>query len=397
MTNIKISKNALYLVFFSWIMLMPAYVVENLPIIKTLNNLVAVCMILFVVKEKFRLLKMGVAIAVYYVYLIVNTYVHGQGEIHFLVSTIKMGLFLYVVDIMLNKNYKKSINILYNLFVILFLADVISILLFPEGLYRTTTIWNEWSSSIVEGWLLGNKNNHVLWYLVTIYLTYIKQKMTGLRKYKRIWHVVMLLALVSVIRMHSSTSIIVILIADVGMLYFQYRKNQTIHINMIVIGATYAVMQVLVLIGSANFLQPMITKVFGKDLTFSGRTTAWLNVCYYISCKPIWGWGQMTGEDSKRLLDNSAFVNSHNQWLQVLWEGGIIQLILLFIIFGVLMKQIQRCSKKEIADISKIVFTVVLIAMAFEVELGSLVTWLLIILCYHTNIYFNEEKQETLI
>lgn len=394
MTNIRISKNSACFAFFALVTLMPAYIVNQSSIIKMLSNVVAVCMALYIFKEKLRLSQIGIAVAIYYLYLMANTYLHGQGEIHFLISTAKMLFFIVVVDIMLAKHYEKAVSVLYVVFVAITILDVISIFLFPNGLYQTTTIWNQWSSSSIEGWLLGNKNNHALWYLVAIYLSYIKQRITGLKKNKVIWYFVMFVTLVAVIRMQSSTSMIVIIIMDIGMLYFQFRRNQKIHINMITVGITYVIFQVLILMGSANFLQPIITKLFGKDLTFSGRVTAWMNVSLYIFQKPVFGWGKMTGESSRSLLGNAAFVNSHNQWLQTLWEGGIIQLILLFIVFGVMVKQIQRCRERVVTDISKIVFIVMLIAMAFEVELGSLVSWVLIVLCYHTSIYFSERKKE---
>ena len=363
-----------------------------------LSNVTAACMVLFLVKEKIRLSKFGAVVSVYYLYTVINSYFHGQGEIHFLISTAKMLFFLCVVDIVLSKRYEKTITILYVIFLIITVADVLSVFLFPNGLYQTTTTWNEWSSSDVKGWLLGNKNNHIIWYLTTIYLSYVKYRMTVLKKYEVRWYVVMFITLVTVIHIQSSTSIVVAIIADVGMLYFHSRKKQTIHINIGIVGIVYVIMQTIILMGSITFLQPFITGVLGKDLTFSGRVTAWMNASVYIFQKPILGWGQMTAESAKKMLGSAALVNAHNQWLQILWEGGIIQLVLLMVVFAVMVRKTQQCSEKTISDISNILFTVVLIAMAFEVELGNLVSWVLIALFYHTNWYFDEykEKQESL-
>ena len=398
MTSIKISKNSIVFAFFSLIILMPAYITDQMSFFKALSNFVAICMVLFIVKEKIRLSKFGISVSVYYLYIVINGYFHGQGEIHFLISTAKMLLFLCVIDIVLAKRYEKVISILYVIFLIITIVDIVSIFLFPDGLYQTTTTWNEWSSSDVKGWLLGNKNNHIIWYLTTMYLSYVKYIMTDLKKYKVRWYIVMFITLVTVIHIQSSTSIVVAIIANIGMLYFQFRKKQTIHVNMGIVGIVYVVMQTIILMGSITFLQPIITGVLGKDLTFSGRVTAWMNASVYIFQKPILGWGQMTAESAKKMLGSAALVNAHNQWLQILWEGGIIQLVLLMVVFAVMVRKTQQCSEKTISDISNILFTVVLIAMAFEVELGNLVSWVLIALFYHTNWYFDEykEKQESL-
>lgn len=377
---------------------MPAYITDQLSFIKMLSNVTAACMVLFLVKEKIQLSKFGAVVSVYYLYTVINSYFHGQGEIHFLISTAKMLFFLCVVDIVLSKRYEKTITILYVIFLIIIVADVLSVFLFPNGLYQTTTTWNEWSSSDVKGWLLGNKNNHIIWYLTTIYLSYVKYRMTDLKKYEVRWYIVMFITLVTVIHIQSSTSIVVAIIADVSMLYFHSRKKQTIHINIVIVGIVYVIMQTTILMGSITFLQPIITGMLGKDLTFSGRVTAWMNASVYIFQKPISGWGQMTAESAKKMLGSAALVNAHNQWLQILWEGGIIQLVLLMVVFVVMIRKIQQCSEKTISDISNILFTVVLIAMAFEVELGNLVSWVLIALFYHTNWYFDKhkEKQESL-
>lgn len=398
MTTIKVSKNTIIFTFFSLIVLMPAYITDQLSFVKMLSNVTAACMVLFLVKEKIQLSKFGAVVSVYYLYTVINSYFHGQGEIHFLISTAKMLFFVCVVDIVLSKRYEKTITILYVIFLIIIVADVLSVFLFPNGLYQTTTTWNEWSSSDVKGWLLGNKNNHIIWYLTTIYLSYVKYRMTDLKKYEVRWYIVMFITLVTVIHIQSSTSIVVAIIADVSMLYFHSRKKQTIHINIVIVGIVYVIMQTIILMGSITFLQPIITGVLGKDLTFSGRVTAWMNASVYIFQKPISGWGQMTAESAKKMLGSAALVNAHNQWLQILWEGGIIQLVLLMVVFVVMIRKIQQCSEKTISDISNILFTVVLIAMAFEVELGNLVSWVLIALFYHTNWYFDKhkEKQESL-
>lgn len=82
-------------------------------------------------------------------------------------------------------------------------------------------------------------------------------------------------------------------------------------------------MQTSILMGSITFLQPIITGVLGKDLTFSGRVTAWMNASVYIFQKPISGWGQMTAESAKKMLGSAALVNAHNQWLQILGKAAL--------------------------------------------------------------------------
>lgn len=52
MTTIKVSKNTIIFTYFSLIVLMPAYITDQLSFIKMLSNVTAACMVLFLVKEK---------------------------------------------------------------------------------------------------------------------------------------------------------------------------------------------------------------------------------------------------------------------------------------------------------------------------------------------------------
>lgn len=51
------------------------------------------------------------------------------------------------------------------------ILDFISIVLYPDGLYQSVTVWNEWTSTSAAQWILGNKNNRCYWYFIAIILS----------------------------------------------------------------------------------------------------------------------------------------------------------------------------------------------------------------------------------
>lgn len=74
----------------------------------------------------------------------------------------------------------------------------------------------------------------------------------------------------------------------------------------------------------------LISNIFGKDFTFSGRAYLWDNVMNLITKKLFIGYGVIDESLVVYLIGN--FYGSHNYFLDVLFQRGIIGLILLIII-----------------------------------------------------------------
>jgi O-antigen ligase len=84
-----------------------------------------------------------------------------------------------------------------------------------------------------------------------------------------------------------------------------------------------------------NLFSFVIVDLLHKDLTFTGRTSAWDSAIIKISNKFLLGYGNMGQEQESRLIGD---VYCHNALLEILFRGGIIRLIF----FGLIILLISK-------------------------------------------------------
>lgn len=144
----------------------------------------------------------------------------------------------------------------------------------------------------------------------------------------------------------------------------------------------YLVFDVIIIVGAATFLGPIVSKLFGKDLTFSGRTLIWPQVILKIWQKPVAGWGYMSGEESGNLFGNLAFSSAHNQLLNTLWQGGVILLFIVMVLF-LLTLNVYRKTTHKMETVAVLLVLVILVDMTFESILNVRATWLILLMLYN--------------
>lgn len=99
------------------------------------------------------------------------------------------------------------------------------------------------------------------------------------------------------------------------------------------------VLEFLLVVGQISYLfSDLLTGVFDKGVTLSGRTYIWEQAIYYIKQAPLIGYGYEARTVSIAKLWN--FNHTHNMWLEILYRGGIIGACLFFIVFW-------RCGKEQ--------------------------------------------------
>ena len=131
-----------------------------------------------------------------------------------------------------------------------------------------------------------------------------------------------------------------------------------------------------------GFLGSIVHTLFNKDLTFSNRTIAWGNAVTNIMQRPFTGTGILTSNEMKSVLGSLSFNQAHNEWLQCLWQGGIILFVILVLLLITIARKINRIQNRNLRFMCCMFFISVFIEMAFEVWLGIVFTWLMLLLIY---------------
>ena len=363
--------------------------------IKLLSNVMMAIAALFLLRRKYKPNKFIVLTSIYLLYLMIMTYINrtNAADIHLIISYCKIFLFLGVFDYMLKNNQANAVNIMFYILLLFVSLDFFSIILFPNGLYHTSLTWNEWSTSQEAQWIYGNKNNRIYWYIMLLMTAWERYVLNGKSK---IWPTLISIGtIIAMMIVKSSTATTVAIVVGTGILISIYKKKEIrFSINSYLLVGICTVVTILVLAGSTGFLKIVVEGIFHKDMTFSNRSQVWQQVILLIAQKPFWGWGIVDDKAATGLLGSLTYVNAHNQFLNCLWQGGI---VLICILGGIIL-----CTARNInaiaSDRYKLVFESVLVGlmidMMFEVIMGTTATWGCLLLLNSIHLFL--EKQEDL-
>lgn len=195
-------------------------------------------------------------------------------------------------------------------------------------------------------------------------------------------YVMMIISPITMILVKSSTALVCAIIADLAIILGLQKGKQRFSISAKGMLIGYLVFDVIIIVGAATFLGPIVSKLFGKDLTFSGRTLIWPQVILKIWQKPVAGWGYMSGEESGNLFGNLAFSSAHNQLLNTLWQGGVILLFIVMVLF-LLTLNVYRKTTHKMETVAVLLVLVILVDMTFESILNVRATWLILLMLYN--------------
>lgn len=393
MPALKIKISTLFMIIYCFVMFIPGYF-SNAGI-KLLSNLMMVVAAFFLLRHKYKPNKFIVLTGIYMLYLMIISYVNrtNAADIHLIIVYCKIFVFLGVADYMLKNNQANAVNIMFYILLLFVSLDFFSIILFPNGLYHTSLTWNEWSTSQEAQWIYGNKNNRIYWYIMLLMTAWERYVLNGKSK---IWPTLISIGtIISMMIVKSSTATTVAIVVGTGILISIYKKKEIrFSINSYLLVGICTMVTILVLAGSTGFLKIVVEGIFHKDMTFSNRSQVWQQVILLIAQKPFWGWGIVDDKAATGLLGSLTYVNAHNQFLNCLWQGGI---VLICILGGIIL-----CTARNInaiaSDRYKLVFECVLVGlmidMMFEVIMGTTATWGCLLLLNSIHLFL--EKQEDL-
>lgn len=142
--------------------------------------------------------------------------------------------------------------------------------------------------------------------------------------------IIVIVSIITILQMWIVTAIIGIVILCFAYFIIKYIFKKT-NINLLFITFLVAICAD-VLVVHFDFINqfPFISEIFGKSTTLTGRTEIWAIAKEIISEKILFGYG---------MADNGNFVywgfegnalsywQAHNQWLQLLYDGGLITTI----------------------------------------------------------------------
>lgn len=308
-----------------------------------------------------RIVKYVVALSILFYYVMVKkkldayVFLVGGFEFSLLLSTILNGVPIYqwfsngayvivltlFVKIMIDIDSGTLLNALSIVLGMYVHINMLTRVLYPDGLFSDKLVGYK------NCWFLGYDNVSAIIILLSQTIAFFR--FFTEKKGKMVWDLSVIISGTAFIFMQQIGSGV---LADcLFFLYLFAMKSSTVRktvgrAKIIVLG----MFVLFILIQAFNIQQGgLITLIFawlGKDTTFTGRALLWQKAWKDISSGGyLYGLGIYEPMDYVRIFGASAWTHLHCYYLQVLYEGGIIGIVLLFSMLYYVAGRFDNSSK----------------------------------------------------
>ncbi len=282
--------------------------------------------ILCLLFEKYRfnrLFQVVLLLVIFEIWKVVTTLISPQGtfSVGLILNTFGMLLFCFCALKESSAAFIKGGSALFGTYIII---NALTVILFPNGIYASTSYTENYFLSYRTAWfpiyLTG---------IVFVLLTY--EYFPKLRN--RVWLMVVAGSLfLSLLLVWTVTGLVCFAVGGV-VLALSYTRSYRKPINIKwVILAEVTIFLLVVLLDAQEWFSYILVEIFNKDVTLTQRTRIWINAIEAIRSRPLLGHGFLTDEYLKSILNYGA-THAHNYYLNnTLHFGAIGTLFNLFII-----------------------------------------------------------------
>ena len=308
----------------------------------------------------------------------------------FLQTCVPIVLAAVIIDYY-KKDFSILIKVLMRYFEVLIYLNFILIIIFPNGLFSTLNA----AYGNTKEWLLGADNNFIFYLYPGLVVSLIYR---WLFNYKNRTFFLATCILLTEIFCGSTTGLIgVILLLSLSGIPFLRKFLNPIFAYLLFSFLFFSIF----IIQSYNYLEPIMVDVFNKDMTFTSRTFIWSNSFAAIN-KNWLGYGVLYNEQSTVLLGNingqiwEGATHAHCQYLQVAFQGGVINTIVFVIINMVNFLKIKKYDRK--INIRVFLFSIIVLLVMFIVEVfENSLCYLIIGLIFYVDCFVKLKKERQVV
>ena len=345
-------------------------------------NCTSFILILFL-KPKIRIKGYFKYILCYYLILFFSMLINGINFRNLFSEAITTLTTILILNTLTKEEFKKNINILVLVLEILTYINLAVIVLYPNGLYNV--------GLARRYYLFGHVNIAIRYLLPGCCLTLIRSYLNHNKKDIRsiIYFISVILTLCLT---WPATAIAGFIIFILGIIFTSKNKKiQTLLTPINTISVSAIVSFLIIKVNIQKYFADFIVNVLHKDITFTGRMRIWETALNLISNKFILGYGRLS-ENTRYSLMNAT--SAHNQFLILLFEGGIVLTVFIFVIIFVVSMNIKKCYNREIVSVLLSVilaYFVMWIAEPFSYS-GTALMLLIWLFAYRSPEFFNKSK-----
>lgn len=262
---------------------------------------------------------------------------------------------------------------------VLNIINFICILIYPNGMYLN-------NSGMYNNWFLGYKNSHILYILPWLMLIIFKNLSNHNNKIPFHVYFILIVSLLFIIHIDSGTSIIALVL----LLFFLIFRNKLENVKMV--SAQKLLIIDIIIFFSIVYLRIqdifsfLFVNILGRTLTFTGRTLIWDHAILMIKKSLIFGYGD------NAFFYNRFILSTHNQFLGIMYETGIIGFLIYLLLFRCITKEIDKSNASIQLSFSKYFIFIYLLMMLME-EYNMRYYMFVFVIIYNWCIINNKESK----
>ena len=242
-------------------------------------------------------------------------------------------------------------------------------------------------------YLVGIRIEFTAPYILTIFLCTLYDVYTSERlELSRFTKTIFIICFISLLNQSVSTGLVAFVLSAILVYLYRLVTYSKKHF-WVLLTVNLALFLGIAVFSQTNLFNPILN-LLGENATFSNRTYIWASAISNFLKRPIWGHG-ITTRGAFDIVYSANYTGdsrpAHNQFLHVLYEGGIVQIIIYIAIFVYLGILIRKQKDKNICCIVSI-FVFVIGVMSI-VEIQSQRVWLFILLAVSACMLSQNDKE----
>lgn len=336
--NIQTVKTNILLFFVCLNFLIPYYfseILANYPYINLLLSLISILFMLILIwGNPIRISFPLIWLVMQYGSLIISSKLNHSSTYTAIINSVLVVLLCLTIDVFIRDKNKTYIFLTFvrNMVLFFFVINLIITLIMPQGI-PSITLRNS------PYFLYGNVNTTIKYIFPGLCCSLIIDDKRNKISFSTIVFIIGMLYLNFNIYF-MATAFIGLFVVVFWFLFRNYiiREPRLFYIG--VIAAVLFVQVFIIMNNSDNFVTRLITSIFGKDLTFSGRNILWTRALNAIQSQIEWGYGLLDSVSIYKLIGNTA--GAHNYYLDLVFQRGLIGFTIFISIFVYILFKLRK-------------------------------------------------------
>lgn len=272
-----------------------------------------------------------VLVFVFWTYLYLNTLFQVGNNLSLIIGAVSIIAVMLLIEMYIEQ-ISSLLNVFFFILEILIYINLALMILIPSGLYVTT-------SGNTNNWLLGYDNFFAQTFIPGMTLAYLKiaYRNGPLRA------LFLVIAInISTFLTVPKTLLVAIVFLDFVFFLGMYKFKRIFNLKVLFI--VLSIISIgIVFWDMASYFSFFIEGILGKDISFTGRTKIWSVTIKMVAEEPIFGYGFVDGLNRVAMMSTNlrGAYNAHNQILELLWEGGVILLVIFVVMIGYIIRRMK--------------------------------------------------------